>query len=382
LLKWAIILIIIFAGAIAFISLLFGNSFSKPIKKLMNQVVEFGKGDLTTKFETKGKDETAQMGKALNKMGGSLKESFQKIVQAAVQITSSSLEIERVSEEQRKRCRILNNKSLSVSANIENTSASIEEISSGIEEVAASATNITKVSQSLSADAVETSKTAKTGAGKTEEVNLAVREANERGKETAEQVSILSEKAENVGRIIETISSIAEQTNLLALNAAIEAARAGEAGKGFAVVADEIRKLAEESKKATLNIETILNEINQGAKAAERATGKVVETLKKANLRAEESQEQFNIIYNKVEQFSSHIQNLAGTAEEQSASTEEMASGMDTSAQSMIEVSNQMKDMTEAAEDLDKSAQELSSAAVSWKLLSENLNELMNRFRT
>lgn len=203
----------------------------------------------------------------------------------------------------------------------------------------------------------------------------------EQNKTATDLVMTVAEKATNVQEIVNTISSIAEQTNLLALNAAIEAARAGEAGKGFAVVADEIRKLAEESKQASSNIANILHEIDEGAGDANDAVKQTVEYYKELNEGTNILVKEFDKITGYIDNVNNKVESLSGAAQEQSASAEEMASAMDTSAKSMASVSEEMEQIASGVKQTAESSEKINETAENLNTLASQLSNLVEKFK-
>jgi len=359
-----------------------------PVRKLTDVSIKIANGDLRkdenyTAQETEegNNNEIFILGNSLLRMQDSLFHTFESISAASEKINKSSIDLASIAEEQSASAEELNAQSETVESNVENTSATIREVNSGVEEVATSAQNVSSISQILSVQSNGTTTAAQDGKRLLVDITESIVDASKQAKYTQKLVNELSGNAKNVEEIVDTISSIAEQTNLLALNAAIEAARAGEAGKGFAVVADEIRKLAEESKSSTGNIANILKEIQSGAEGVNSATVKTVEIVNKVSEQGEKIAYQFNTILNNVEEISSMVSDMSGTAEEQSASSEEMASAMDQASGAISNISEEMKQMNSAVESQVQGAEQVNRSAEELKLLSEKLEELLMRFR-
>jgi methyl-accepting chemotaxis protein len=261
-----------------------------------------------------------------------------RVAAASEELSAQVEEVSRGAEVQRSR--------------VESTASAMTEMNSTVLEVARSA------SQASEQSALTRSK-ADTGADLVHQVVQAINEVNSVALTLQSNMQALGTQAENIGGVMNVISDIADQTNLLALNAAIEAARAGEAGRGFAVVADEVRKLAEKTMSATQEVSSSINAIQQSTRTNIEAVDSAVRSITTATRLADSSGEALKEIVNLAAASSSVVTSIATAAEEQSATSEEINRSVEEINQVVGDTSNGMLQSSSAVQELSRMAQEL-----------------------
>jgi methyl-accepting chemotaxis protein len=215
--------------------------------------------------------------------------------------------------------------------------------------------------------AIRASQTALDGANVIDNTLAAIAQIAEKVQESAKTVEKLGVRGEQIGAIIETIEDIADQTNLLALNAAIEAARAGEQGRGFAVVADEVRALADRTTKATREIGEMIKAIQCETKEAVAAMEQGVYQVEKGTVEAAKSGQSLQEILQQINDVTMQVKQIAIAAEEQTATTGE--------------ISNNMQQINEVIQMTSRGAHESAVAAGQLSGNSEDLQGLVRQFR-
>jgi len=252
--KMVIFIMLVAVLLTAALAMIFTRSLVLPLAQAVEQARIVASGDLSRHVEIVGKDEPAQLLNALQEMQVSLRGTIQHIADSANQLASASEQLHSVTEDSTRGLHQQN-------AEIEQAATAVNEMTSAVEEVARNAVSTSEASR----QADQTSRNGREQVGQT--VSSIVRLAED-VTQTSGSVEHLANHVRDISQVLSVIRAIAEQTNLLALNAAIEAARAGEQGRGFAVVADEVRALAHRTQQSTQEIEEMIAAIDQGTSQA------------------------------------------------------------------------------------------------------------------
>jgi methyl-accepting chemotaxis protein len=310
-------------------------------------------------------DEIGSAGKALNKMKNSLREMIQSIASTAEHVASASEEISSSATQQ--------------AQGSETQKDQTSQVATAMQEMSSTVLQVSDNSNKAAEAARKAADTAKHGGSIVEETLTKMRRIAESVGGTAKKMEELGKSSDQIGRIIGVIDDIADQTNLLALNAAIEAARAGEQGRGFAVVADEVRKLAERTTTATKEIAQMIKNIQDETKiavTAMEAGTKQVEEGVTSTATAGDSLRQIIDMSNQVGEMITHI---ATAATEQSSATEQVNNNMDQIAQLVKESAVGAQQSAKACQDLSGLALDLQKMVGSFQLGSDGAHFATSR---
>lgn len=355
---------------------------SVPLKTLQKNVQQIANGDLTVPtLEVKSKDEVGQLTAAFNTMKDTLKNliiqlgesathlstSAEELSASTEEVTTSSIEIEQLFEQSTER-------TLSAAQNAQESAIAMDETATAVFRIAES-------SQELHNTASDTAKLADHGANNINSASKQMTTIYESTKLTTELIQKLSKQSEEIESITRVITSITEQTNLLALNAAIEAARAGEHGKGFAVVADEVRKLAEESKASASQIVTLINDIRTETKNVEKAVHDSLQTVEVGVGIINEAGQSFNQIENAIGEMTSQIEDISSFTEEISAAAEEVAASVAEIAIVGKSIAEQTENSTAASQQQLSTLQEINAVSNELNNRALDLQKVISHFR-
>ncbi|MCU7988465.1 methyl-accepting chemotaxis protein [Shewanella sp. SW24] len=354
----SITIFVALACAAMIISIVIGLWVNRCVMNPINDILSKLKlihqdSDLTVKFTTFNHDELGQISTSLTQVIKHLRGILHSIAEAANTVNSSANELSSFTQATNKRMQ-------QQQAETEQTATAMNEMTATVAEVAQSA--------SAAADSAKDADTyAANGNNIVMQSISSMSQLSDQIQKTAQVIGFLSNESQNIGRVLDVIKSIAEQTNLLALNAAIEAARAGEQGRGFAVVADEVRTLAQRTQKSTQEIEAMIATLQQGVKEAVNAMEIGINQVDDANDKANQAGQALKEIVSSVDSITELNTHIATAAEEQSSVAESIN-------RSIIAISD-------IAEHSTSSAAELSESVVNLTKLANSMRNQVSAFK-
>ena len=335
------------------LALMLTRSIVGPISQALQVARTIASGDLSQRVQVEGSDEPAELLKALAAMRDSLSDTIEGISNASSQLASASEELNAVTEDSARGLRQQNNE-------LEQAATAVNEMTAAVEEVARNAASTSEASR-------ETDEHSRNGQDQVRQTVSSINALTNDLTETAENVESLAAEVNSITQMLDVIRAVAEQTNLLALNAAIEAARAGEQGRGFAVVADEVRALAHRTQQSTTEIEQMIGSVQKGASSAVQAmqgsTGLAATTLRLAQAAGEA----LDGVTRAVSSINERNLVIASASEEQVQVAREVD-------RNLVNIRDLSTQSAAGAEQTNSASQELSRLAV-------QLRDLVARFR-
>lgn len=325
------------------------------LSKLTSAIVDVaqGEGDLSKRLDAGSNDEIGQISRMFNLFIDKLHSLISQISSTSTQIAAASTQLHSTAEH--------------IATGAEEIAAQAGMVATAGEEMSATSGDIAQNCQMAAEGAERASQAARNGAVVVDNTVAVMGQIAEKVMVSARTVESLGARSDQIGDIISTIEDIADQTNLLALNAAIEAARAGEQGRGFAVVADEVRALAERTTRATKEISEMIKAIQKETKGAVTAMEQGVQQVETGTVEAARSGEALRDILTQINDVAMQVNQIATAAEEQTATTGE--------------ISSNLMQITDVVQQTSHGAQESATAAAKLKGNAEELQRLVRQFK-
>lgn len=332
---------------------LFTRSLTRPIQQAVSVAERIAANDLSRPIAVEGNDEPARMMRAMAHMQDKLREAIALIADSSTRLAATSEEMHAVTEDAGRGLQRQNNE-------IEMAATAVTEMSAAVDEVAGNAA-------AASDAATRSTHAAEDGRSRVDETVQAINQMVSTVESTSGSVQTLAQHASAISKVLEVIRAIAEQTNLLALNAAIEAARAGEAGRGFAVVADEVRALAHRTQNSTREIAQMVEGIQSGTQAAVSSMQATSKQAQSTLDKAQGAGHALNAITESIGQINERNLLIATAAEEQAQVAREVD-------QSLVSIRDLSSQTSEGARQTSVATAELSKLAV-------DLSHLVGQFK-
>ena len=358
------------------------STISKPIKRLMDRIESIASGNLNHEpLTVTSRDEVARLTVATNAMGNQLKDIVMNIQEGASSVTNSSNSLKVAAHE--------------VTNGMNQTTETVEQIANGTEAQASSASDLRVIMQTFTQNVEHANENSTKVQTHSENVQAMTEEGRKLIHDTEQQmykidtivkqavnrVEGLNDQTREITQLVQVITEIADQTNLLALNAAIEAARAGEQGKGFAVVADEVRKLAEQVSHSVSNISTIVNKIQNETNIVTRSLVEGYEEVEKGSKQTHISSETYQTIsvavtemVSNIKSVSQNLQHIANNTSDIDSAIENIAAVSEQSAASSQQTAATIQEVASSMESVAQNADQLNSTA-------DKLQQVVQQFK-
>jgi methyl-accepting chemotaxis protein WspA len=311
-------------------------------------------GDLTVQPQPQG--EADLVGRSQADMVAQLSSLIGQVQQSGVQVNSSAVEIAAVAKQQQ--------------ATASEVASTTTEISSTAREMSATSTELLKSADQVSIVASETATLATQGKASLNRIEAIIRQITEASGTVTNRLGVMNEKAANINTVVTTITKVADQTNLLSLNAAIEAEKAGEYGKGFAVVATEIRRLADQTAASTSDIERIVKELVSAVSAGVMGMDKFSEEVRRGASEISDTRQQLDEVVAQVQSLAPSVETLHEGMRAQTQGAEQISDALSQLGEAARQTSDSIRDSSRAVEQLNDATRGLQGAISRFKIRS------------